>query len=435
MVLLSNTRQIKVVLIQPPSNCVEDDRLEPPLGLLYIAAVLKKDTRLDVELHDMSGHRTETEIDAAIEKIPEADAYGISVVCSTHKYAARITKQARRLRPDAFIVAGGPNPSAVPERTLSDLDLDSVVVGEGEDVFYDLILQKFSGSGVFKIVNGVGRLDIDTYPFPARDLVDMSTYTKKLNDSPSVPMLSSRGCPNHCVHCNSVVMGGGSKGARYRSIDNLLAEIKQIKPYTHIRFIDDNFTANPSIKELLKAISRVGVTFRVFGRLDDLDEELCGLLRDAGCVHISVGLESLNPDNLRVIGKAKLVGKYDNIQMIKNYGLTVRASFMVGLPYDTDDNISYYFQQAAQLPFDEFEIYPLIPFPGTPLALHPEKFGYEITDSDFTDYVLVGKNRSTTFALTHKNFSTNQIKEWREKAGDLLKQGGKCYMRESKLAR
>jgi radical SAM superfamily enzyme YgiQ (UPF0313 family) len=185
----------------------------------------------------------------------------------------------------------------------------------------------------------------------------------------------------------------------------------------------------------LKAIKSEGVTFRIFGRLDDLDNDLCKLLYEAGCVHIAVGMESLNPENLKVIGKSKLIGEHERVQIAKDNGLTIRASFMVGLPFDTAQNIEHYFKQAAKLPFDEFEVYPLIPFPGTQIALNPEKFGYTILDPDFTKYILIGKNRNTTFALEHNNFSMNQIMEWRKMAGDILKEYGKCYMKESKIAR
>jgi anaerobic magnesium-protoporphyrin IX monomethyl ester cyclase len=435
MVLLSKSRQKRVTLIQPPSNCVDDDRLEPNLGLMYIAAVLRQNKNLDVNIHDMSGCKSESEIDSIIENIPDADAYGISVVCSTHKYAARISKQIKNSRPDALVVAGGPNPTSLPVKTHEDFNLDSIVLGEGEDAFAEVISNKFSGKEIPKIKKGIGRINIDSYPFPARDLADMSTYTKTLINNPSIPMITSRGCPNKCIHCNSTIMGGGSDGARYRSINNILEEIKLLRPYTHLRFTDDNFTANPDVRELLKAIKSEGVTFRIFGRLDDLDNDLCKLLYEAGCVHIAVGMESLNPENLKVIGKSKLIGEHERVQIAKDNGLTIRASFMVGLPFDTAQNIEHYFKQAAKLPFDEFEVYPLIPFPGTQIALNPEKFGYTILDPDFTKYILIGKNRNTTFALEHNNFSMNQIMEWRKMAGDILKEYGKCYMKESKIAR
>ena len=44
MVLLSKSKQRKIVLIQPPSSCVDIDSLEPNIGLLYIAAVLRQDS-------------------------------------------------------------------------------------------------------------------------------------------------------------------------------------------------------------------------------------------------------------------------------------------------------------------------------------------------------------------------------------------------------
>jgi radical SAM superfamily enzyme YgiQ (UPF0313 family) len=150
------------------------------MGLFYIAAILRKDDQFDIKMHNMNGRKNEAEIDEAITNTPKANIYGLSVVCSIHKYAKRIAKQTRILKPNAVIVVGDPNPSTLPEITLSDLNLDPIVIGEGEDAFHDLLLKPVSGSEVPRLITGIERQNIDSYPLPAKDLVDMSTYTKTL---------------------------------------------------------------------------------------------------------------------------------------------------------------------------------------------------------------------------------------------------------------
>lgn len=68
----------KIILINPPSNCVEDDRIEPPLGLLYIISTLRESKYDNISLLDMTGCRDELDISDKINTIPDADVYGIS---------------------------------------------------------------------------------------------------------------------------------------------------------------------------------------------------------------------------------------------------------------------------------------------------------------------------------------------------------------------
>jgi anaerobic magnesium-protoporphyrin IX monomethyl ester cyclase len=426
----------KVLLINPPSNCVNDDRLEPPLGLLYIASTLMENGYTDVSISDMTGCKSEEDIMLKINSIPKADVYGITNFCTNYQYAKMIIEHVRKLNPSAYVVIGGPNPSGAPEFILKDSGVDAVVTGEGEDAFSECVESYASGSKITGIIIGKPRQDIDSYAFPARDLVDFKSYSRKLMDEPVVSLLSSRGCKHHCAHCNSVVMGGGSHNIRYRSAGNIIKEIESLRGrFKNYRFNDDNFTGNPNIEELLVKIKELDIRFRVFARIEDLNERNCQLLKEAGCVHVSIGLESLNPDNLKIIGKASMMGSYGNIMVAKSHGLTVRSSFMVGLPFDTDETVEKYFGAASKLGIDEFAVYPLIPYPGTMIAKNPEIFGYAITNYDFTDYVQMGRNGRTCYALKHENFGVEDVIRWKAMAERILSDGGTKHMIESGVAR
>lgn len=108
---------------------------------------------------------------------------------------------------------------------------------------------------------------------------------------------------------------------------------------------------------------------------------------------------------------------------------------MVGLPFDTDETIEQSFTRAAQLGIDEFTVYPLIPYPGTDIAKFPERFGYTLVNSDFTDYVQIGRGGRTCFALKHKNFGPEDVKRWVEVATQILKAGGAKHISESEVAK
>lgn len=430
--------QLKILLINPPSDSVEDDRVEPPLGLMYIAAVLRKKNYGSVSILDLTGRNGEKAIQEAVSSIPFADVYGISCLSSNYVYAKEMVGFIRSLNPEALIVIGGPHPTALPTSTLHAMDVNIVVAGEGEDAFVAVVSQYIKKNISKKsklVVNGVGRETIDQYPFPTRDLVDYSTYSRRLNKLPVVSLISSRGCAYRCIYCNSIIMGGGSKGARYRTPDNILLELSELRSsFSCYRFNDDNFTGNPKLPELLVKMRELDINFRIFARVGDLTDETCRLLKDAGCMHVSVGLESLDPDNLSIVGKGNQIGKEKNLEFTRKHDIKVRAFFIVGLPYDTGKNIEKNFRKAASLNIDEFSIYPLIPYPGTILWNKPSKFGYDIIDKNFTDYIQMGKGGKTCYSLKHKNFNLTDVEKWQRLATEILSGNGMVHMKDSKLA-
>lgn len=423
-----------VILINPPSLAVEDDRLDPPLGLLYIASNLLHNQIANIRIRDLSGCCTLDDIQAKIESLDAAAIYGISCYSTSYQYVKRIVRHIRNRFPDSVIVLGGAHATACPESTLADTGADAVVCGEGEDVFLDIVKSYSHGRKMSGIFHGIRRPEVDSFPFPARLLVNYSSYSRKLEGKPAVALISSRGCRHHCIHCNSVIMGGGRGGVQYRSAKNILAEMELLRPeFDSFRFNDDHFTGNPGLSELLVQLKSLNINFRIFARVEDLSPVLCRALNDAGCRHVTIGLESLIPENLRFLGKVSQIGCESNIRHAKQAGLTVRASFMVGLPHDTDDLIVDSFNRAAQLDLDEFAIYPLIPYPGTLIAKTPERFGYRIVDPDFTNYIQMGRTGKTCFALQHERFSSSDVRRWFEMGSEIL--SSRCkHMSQSTVA-
>lgn len=424
----------KIVLINPPSNCVDDDHLEPQLGLLYIASVLRLNG-FEAEIYEMTGCKTEDEIKEKTNAIPSGNVYGFTVYCTNYPFVKRCIEHIKSVNERSpLIILGGPNPSGLPEFTLKDSNCDCVIIGEGEDAFLNVVNLYSQGSEFPRIVNGKGRPDIDSYPMPAWDLIDLNAYNRVLDDQKVVSIISSRGCSYNCAHCNSIVM----QGVRYRSTEKIIEEIEYLKSrgFTKFRFNDDNFTGNPQLQTLLIKIKKLNISYRIFARVEDLNKRNCYMLAKSGCKHISAGIESLNPDNLKMLGKISQYGLEEkNLRNAKEQGIIIRAFFIVGLPFDTDKTVIEYFEKASQLPFDEFSIYPLIPYPGTEIAKYPEKFGYQIIEPDFTKYVQIGKNKTTCFALRHKNFTENDVKRWYNYVEKIFISKNKLLQSQSQVAR
>lgn len=429
---------MEVVLINPPSEGIDDDHLEPQLGLLYIAAVLRENN-ISVQIYEMTGCKNEEQIKEKIINIPEGDIYGFTVYCTNYKFVKRCITFIRERSLYSSIILGGPNATALPEFTLKDSNCDFVITGEGEDAFLHIYKGIESGLYISPIVEGWGRSNLDDYPFPAWDLINLNSFNRVLDGERVISIISSRGCKYNCTHCNSVIMGGGSRGekkVRYRSPENVVKEIKYLQSlgFKKFRFNDDIFTANPNLKEFLTKIKGLNIEYRIFARIEQLDDDTCKLLSESGCKHIAIGLESLNPNNLRFLHKHSQVGlEEENLNNVKKYGMMSRVYFIVGLPYDTEETIRIYFTEASKLPFDEFSVYPLIPYPGTKIWKTPEKFGYTIIDKDFTQYYQIGENKRTCFVLNHKNFNHEDVKRWIEQVYKLFE--NKIHQGNSKIAR
>jgi anaerobic magnesium-protoporphyrin IX monomethyl ester cyclase len=436
---LSESRRVhsdlSVCLIEPPSLCVEDDHVEPSLGLLYLAGMARARGYSKVRVADMTGCQSEADVAARLDAIPYADVYGIRVVCTNHQFAKRLVARIRQDDRLAYVVAGGPNPSALPQLSLDDLGVDAVVRGEGEVAFVRILDSITRGQPLRGILEGTPLEDIDDYPFPARELVDMSTYSRRLEGRPVHTMVSSRGCAHRCAHCNSIVMNLKRKKPAFRSAESVIDEIASLPPSSFgIRFNDDHFTGNPRLFALLDRLAPLAIPFRVFARVEDLTPNVCTALRKAGCVHVSVGMESLNPENLRALGRHSQIGHEGLVRVAREHGLVVRGYFMVGLPHDSDASVMHAAEQAAKLGLHEFSVYPLLPYPASPIANHPERFGYRVVDLDFTHYVQIGLGGDAGLALVHESFGIEDVRRWRRLVADVLRAGGAVDSHRSCIA-
>lgn len=200
-------------LVHTPCLELRDDRLEPPLGMLYIATNLNAHGHR-AQLCDLSSF-DEPDLD---RRIPDGlDVYGFSTYSVNYGQTRELMKSVRARNPGALLVAGGPHATALPGAVLED-GFDLVITGEAEQTMLDVADAIGRGERPFGIVAGVPPEPLDDLPFPDRDLVDQSTYSREVEGQKCVSILSSRGCPYKCAFCNSNIMGAG-RPMRYRSLE------------------------------------------------------------------------------------------------------------------------------------------------------------------------------------------------------------------------
>lgn len=327
-------------------------------GPLILGGILKREGH-EVEVYE------ELYKDLEPENIDDANVICIYTMTSNAPRAyelASIFKREYKKR----VIIGGMHASALPEEALRYAD--QVVVGEAETIIVDLI----EGNIKEKIVYAPPVENLDSIPFP--DYSVLKTPCQVAN------LMTSRGCPFSCIFCTTSRI---FYPYRYRSPDNVIEELEIYKKmgFEYVNFEDDNFTANRErAKEILTKMIQNDLVFNetfFFGRTDlAKDEELLALLRDAHLNRVLIGIESLNQESLDYIDKKQ---KKEDIEycgkMLEKYKIRLIASIVLGLDYDTKEDIRKAVEFSKKINAYQLQPAVLTPYPGTPLYEQFEEEG------------------------------------------------------------
>jgi len=374
LVRAGNQKTNEIQLTNPPLS-------HPPLGLLYLGAVLEQD-----------GHKVEL-IDCYAEKISReklenylksSDVVGMSVLGDDYIASANIAKMIKEINPDIPLIIGGPHCTFYKERALHDItNADVCVTGEGEHVILDLV-KYLQGNkkledihGIYYRDNGIIKSgkplkvteDLDKIPFPARHLVDKYDYggfpfgyelKKKVTS-----IITSRGCPFRCRFCARYSNFIEEWGYRKRSAENVVKEIQELdEKYRSVWIVDDNFLADSKrAHEIFDKLIETGtnIEFLIEGaRTDSADRELYKKMKKAGVTFISYGIESGNQDVLDFYNKkATLNNIRETVNLAREMGFFLSASFILGAPIETKQHIENTIKYACSLPIDIASFAPL----------------------------------------------------------------------------
>ena len=386
---------MKILLIYPPAENIitstypavvdEEAGFYPPLGLMYVAAYAERNTEHKIEILDTEVERMDyPTIEREIER-RKPDIVGIQAMTFMLIDVILTAKIIKRVNKEIKIVLGGPHVNIYPDETISIPEIDYIVLGEGEIPFTELIqnlentqkLKKIPGL-VFKegekIVNTGSRELIDTLdiiPFPARHLTPYKKYYSLLaKRAPVTTMMTSRGCPYKCLFCDRPHLG---KKFRARSAGNVVDEMEECVDMGIKEFFlyDDTFAVNRRrafdiCNEILNRGLDIGWDIRT--RVDNVNKELLEKLREAGCERIHYGVESGNPEILKVLKKGITIEQARKaFKMTKEVGIRTLAYFMIGSPRETKSQILETIEFAKKLNPDFVHFSVTTPFPATPL--------------------------------------------------------------------
>jgi len=360
----------------------------PPLGLLYLGAILEQD-----------GHKVEI-LDYYIENVSReqlkntlhsSDVVGITIYTYALKPAQDISKIVKELDPDIPLLIGGPHCIFHQKQSLSDFpDADISVVGEGEPVVLDLV-KYLQGQKNLDDINGIyyrdnGSIrsgkplqvieDLDGVPFPARHLVEKYEYGELpfgYHMKKMTTMITSRGCPFNCRFCSRYDNIISGFRFRQRSADNVLQEFEEIsEKYSSISIVDDNFLVDTKrAHKIFDGIIKMGkeIEIGIHGaRVDTAEKELYQKMKKAGVKYLYFGLESGNQDVLDFYNKKTTLPQIKKaIKLSREMNFVTTGNFILGAPIETKEHIEKTIKLACSLPLDIAGFGPLIYIRGAQL--------------------------------------------------------------------
>ncbi len=329
----------------------------PSLGLLTLAGMTPP--HIDCEYLEVR--------DVELDDLPKRfDAVAISSLSGTNKEAFRLCERFRDIGTPT--VLGGLGPTLQPE--LSAKYADAVVIGEGEPAWPQVVADLERGQ-LQKIYNSKSGppFDLSNAPMPRFDLLSAERY-------PRFTVQSQRGCPLSCEFCAASIRLAPK--FKVKPVDKFIAELRRLKELfkkPFFEFADDNtFVNRKHSKALMRAMAKEDV--RWFTETDigvAEDDELLGLMRDAGCAQILIGFESPNYGALDGIEqnsnwKANRVDQYvAAVEKIQRHGITVNGCLVLGLDGAGPEQFKNAMRFVRDSGLYDVQITYMTPFPGTPL--------------------------------------------------------------------
>jgi len=393
----------------------------PPITLAYLAAYLRNSGH-KVSILDVHNLEISLEIEQIKKNIPEdTEVVGVSSMTPSYHNSLRVLEVVKQILPRCITVMGGPHISAIPEQVMSEAkNLDFGVIGEGEETFVellDLLSSKETGPQRLSRVRGIAFRDnqkvkitpkrelmanFDRLPIPAYDLLNIKMYEQKphhiwanrrIHLKPFMFLFTSRGCPHLCTFCASKIIWG--RRVRFKSVDYVLKEIDILVNEFGVKSLyicDDTFLANRdrAVVILRKIIDRnYDLNFCCMARVDEVDQDLLQLLRQAKCHLIRFGVESCSQNLLDAMKKGYSVDQVKRaFRMCKQAGLAASASIIVGYPGETKTSFSNTLKLLKEIDPTGCDFFIALPIVGTEFYQFARSKGYMI-ERDWPNWTLL----------------------------------------------
>jgi anaerobic magnesium-protoporphyrin IX monomethyl ester cyclase len=384
-------KKINVFFVMVGRGTILYSLVTPPLGIMYLAAYLR--TKFDINIKLVNQRLDNLSNDDIIRQIQN---FNSDIICLSYLTPAAhmipyLTKNLKSALPDSLIIIGGPHVSSFTEDSLLDNHADIAVPGEGEIALEKIIQRYLSGesysdvAGIYirdaknNIIQTGGTVeiikDIDSLPFPAYDLINITKYWNK-SSMTAVPnrryasLFSSRGCPYGCTYCHQIF----GKKFRMHSAKRIIAEIQYLQKHykiDEVEFYDDIFNLDHERLEefynlMIKNDIKLKLAFPNGVRTDIFKEAEIKALKEIGLHYASFALESGSPRIQKLIGKNLNIPKYlENVAIAAQCGIFSNGFVMLGFPTETEEEIKQTIEVVCSSKLHAAAFFCLTPFPGT----------------------------------------------------------------------
>ncbi len=424
--------------------------IEPPLWCGLLAAFIREHgcsvKIIDAEAENWSPEHT-------AEKIAEHNPLLASIIVlgsnpsasSTPKMTAvsETLTALKKKAPHIKTILGGLHPSAIPERTLREENVDFVCQGEGFDTILQLLNALKSGKATEDHeIKGLWYLkddkvvstppappieNLDELPLAAWDLLPMDKYRAHNwhcfdhidQRQPYAVIYTSLGCPFNCSYCNIHALYGGKPGIRFRSPEKVVEEIDfLVKNYKikNLKIIDELFALREDrIMRICDLIIQGGYDINIwaYARVDTVNERMLRKMKQAGINWVCYGFESASEAVRQGVSKKTeqdITRKA--IEMTYAAGIHIIANFIFGLPDDDLESMQATLDMAKEFNFEYVNLYTAMAYPGSQLFEDAIKQGIKLPEK-WHGYAQLGYE---TLPLPTKYLSAADVLRFRDRA-------------------
>lgn len=387
---------------------------EPPFWAAILAAYCRKQNCsvgiLDGEAFNLSPEDIAERIKKMNPSLVVLTVTGTNLSASTWKMnGAQLCASAIKEKTEIPIMFWGLHPSALPEKTLEDSNVDFVMKGEGLESVHQLVLnlsheEKYADiDGLYYktsdgTICGNERLNLvptESFEEPAWDILPMERYVahnwQRFGEQEKggyAVIATSLGCPFQCYFC-AVSSLFGKKCVRYFSPEVVVEQIDRLVKEYHVKYIkllDENFVLNikhvEAICDLL--IERnYDLNIWAYARVDTVNKEILAKLRKAGIKWLAYGIESASELSLSSVSKGQYnAQKIEQVmQMTKDADINIMANFIFGLPEDTLESMQQTLEFAKKINPEFINFYCEMAYPGSQLYEDSIKANVKLPDT------------------------------------------------------
>ena len=366
-------------------------------GLASLAAAIRRNGHV-LAFHHLSKEEPPEVLSAMVLKF-NPDIVGFSLTTNQRKYLEKYSKAIHH-QSKVLQIVGGIHATIDPMDVFNVDSIQGVCIGEGEQTFSALLKKVDASESVLDAAGfwwrtGQGRIkknpvpaldpDLSNLPYPDYSIFDVN----RINEMASgwMAMMLTRGCPHRCSYCCNYVLHSiypnKKDYVRVPPVEHAIGIIKNnLSCYSNVKGIVFNDDLLIWHKKWFKEFAdryrcEVGLPFICNARTEYLTEDICSVLKKAGCVLVAIGVESGSEWVRRYILNRRISN--DQIvkacQSLKHFGIQILTFNMLGLPGETEYLMKETLSLNKCIKPDMGAVYYFFPYPGTQLHSICEEYG------------------------------------------------------------